>query len=147
MVTEMSASLLIKYKMEEKIQVSVRQIYHLGGSSPRQPCPSLTRSFSVAYFILPNSVLFLLFILLQLFSCSVMCDSLRPRGLQHARLPCPSPSHKLGQLMSTELVKPSNHLILCCPLLLLPSIFPSIRVFSNELALLIRWPKYGASIL
>ena len=36
----------------------------------------------------------------------------------------------------------SNHLILCCPLLLLPSIFPSIRVFSNELALLIRWPKY-----
>ena len=37
---------------------------------------------------------------------------------------------------------PSNHLILCCPLLLLPSIFPSIRVFSNELALCIRWPKY-----
>ena len=37
---------------------------------------------------------------------------------------------------------PSNHLILCCPLLLLPSIFPSIRVFSNELALYIRWPKY-----
>ena len=44
--------------------------------------------------------------------------------------------------MSTELVMPSNHLILCCPLLLLPSIFPSIRVFSNELALGIRWPKY-----
>ncbi|CAI9175993.1 unnamed protein product [Rangifer tarandus platyrhynchus] len=44
--------------------------------------------------------------------------------------------------MSIELVMPSNHLILCCPLLLLPSIFPSIRVFSNELALHIRWPKY-----
>ena len=44
--------------------------------------------------------------------------------------------------MSIELVMPSNHLILCCPLLLLPSIFPSIRVFSNESALLIRWPKY-----
>ena len=44
--------------------------------------------------------------------------------------------------MSIELVMPSNHLILCCPLLLLPSIFPSIRVFSNELALCIRWPKY-----
>ena len=44
--------------------------------------------------------------------------------------------------MSTELVIPSNHLILCRPLLLLPSIFPSIRVFSNELALRIRWPKY-----
>ena len=44
--------------------------------------------------------------------------------------------------MSIESVMPSNHLILCCPLLLLPSIFPSIRVFSNELALRIRWPKY-----
>ena len=44
--------------------------------------------------------------------------------------------------MSIELVMPSNHLILCCPLLLLPSIFPSIRVFSNESALRIRWPKY-----
>ena len=44
--------------------------------------------------------------------------------------------------MSIESVIPSNHLILCCPLLLLPSIFPSIRVFSNESALCIRWPKY-----
>ena len=44
--------------------------------------------------------------------------------------------------MSIELVKPSNHLILCCPLLLLPSIFPSIKVFSNESVLCIRWPKY-----
>ena len=43
--------------------------------------------------------------------------------------------------MSFESVMPSNHLILCCPLLLLPSVFPSIRVFSNELALHIRWPK------
>ena len=48
----------------------------------------------------------------------------------------------LLKLMSIELVMPSNHLILCCPLLLLPSIFPSIRVFSNELVLCIRWPKY-----
>ena len=44
--------------------------------------------------------------------------------------------------MSIESGMPSNHLILCCPLLLLPSMFPSIRVFSNESALLIRWPKY-----
>ena len=44
--------------------------------------------------------------------------------------------------MSIELVMPSNHLILCCPLLFLPSIFPNIRVFSNESALRIRWPKY-----
>ena len=51
-------------------------------------------------------------------------------------------SQSLLKLMSIESVMPSNHLILCHPLLLLPSIFPSIRVFSNELALHIRWPKY-----
>ena len=48
----------------------------------------------------------------------------------------------LLKLMSIESVMPSNHLVLCCPLLLLPSIFPSIRVFTNELILCIRWPKY-----
>ena len=51
-------------------------------------------------------------------------------------------SQSLLKLMSIELVMPSNHLILCCPLLLPPSIFPSIRVFSNESTLHIRWPKY-----
>ena len=51
-------------------------------------------------------------------------------------------SQSLPKLMSIELVMPSNHLILCCPLLLLPSIFPSIKVFSNESVLRIRWPKY-----
>ena len=51
-------------------------------------------------------------------------------------------SWSLLKLMSIELVMPSNHLILCRPLLLLPSIFPSIRVFSNESVLCIRWPKY-----
>ena len=51
-------------------------------------------------------------------------------------------SWSLPKLMSIESVMPSNHLILYCPLLLLPSIFPSIRVFSNESALCIRWPKY-----
>ena len=51
-------------------------------------------------------------------------------------------SQTLLKLTSIELVMPSNHLILCCPLLLLPSIFPSIRVFSNESALHIRWPNY-----
>ena len=50
-------------------------------------------------------------------------------------------SCSLLKLMSAESVMPSNHLILCCPLLL-PSIFPSIRIFSSELVLLIRWPKY-----
>ena len=51
-------------------------------------------------------------------------------------------SPSLLKLMSIESVMPSNHLILCCPLLLPPSIFPSIKVFSNESALHIRWPKY-----
>ena len=51
-------------------------------------------------------------------------------------------SHSLLKLMSIELVMPSNHLILCCPLLLLPSVFPSISVFFNELVLRIRWPQY-----
>ena len=51
-------------------------------------------------------------------------------------------SRSLLTLMSMESVMPPNHLILCCPLLLLPSVFPSIGVFSNELALCIRWPKY-----
>ena len=51
-------------------------------------------------------------------------------------------SWSLLKLMPIESVMPSNHLVLCCPLLLLPSIFPSIRIFSNESALPIRWPKY-----
>ena len=72
-----------------------------------------------------------------------MSNSLRPHGLQHAGLPCPIiSSRSLLKLMSIKLVMPSNHLILCCPLILLPSIFPSIRVFSNESALCIWWPKY-----
>ena len=76
------------------------------------------------------------------FSHLVMSDSLRPHGLQHARLPCPSPTPgAYSKLMSKESVMPSNHLILCHPLLLPPSIFLSIRVFSNESVLLIRWPK------
>ena len=60
-------------------------------------------------------------------------------------------SWSLLRLMSIQLVMPSNHLVLCCPLLLLPSIFPSIRVFSNESVLHISWPKYwsfsSASVL
>ena len=77
------------------------------------------------------------------FSHSVMSDSLRLHGLQHARPPLSfSISQSLLKLIYIELVMPSNHLILCHPLLLLPSIFPSIRVFSNESAVCIRWPKY-----
>ena len=71
-----------------------------------------------------------------------MSDSLQPHGLQYTRLPCPSPNQELLKLMPTESVMPSNHLVLCHPLLLLSSVFPSIRVFSKELVLLIRWPEY-----
>ena len=71
-----------------------------------------------------------------------MSDSLRPREPQHARLLSFIISQCLLKLMSIELVMPSNYLIFCRPLLLPPSIFPSITVFSNESALRIRWPKY-----
>ena len=71
-----------------------------------------------------------------------MPTSLRLHGLQHACLPSLSQSLSLLKLMSFELMMPFNHLILCHPLLLLPSIFPSISVFSNESVLHIRWPKY-----
>ena len=67
-----------------------------------------------------------------------MSDSLQPHGLQHTRLPCPSST----PLMSIESVMLSNHLILCHPLLLPPSILSSIRVFPNESALRISWPRY-----
>ena len=64
--------------------------------------------------------------------------------MQHARLPSLSitNSQSLLKLMSIESVRPSNHLILCCRLLLMPSIFPSIRVFPNDSVLPIRWPKH-----
>ena len=77
------------------------------------------------------------------FSRSVVSDSLQPHEAQHARPPCLiTNSWSLFRLMSIKLVMPSNHLVLCHPLLLLPSIFPSIRVFSNESAFRIRWLKY-----
>ena len=71
-------------------------------------------------------------------SCLTLCDPMdcSTPGFPH-HLP------ELAQLMSIVSVMPSNHLILCCPLLLLPSVFPSIRVFSNESALRIRWPQYA----
>ena len=75
------------------------------------------------------------------FSYSVVSDYLRPHGLQNTRLPCPSPTRSLLKIVSIESVMSSNHLNFCHPLLL-PSIFPSIRVFSNESVLHIRWPKY-----
>ena len=77
---------------------------------------------------------------MMLFSCSPLSDSLRLHGLQHTVFPA-TISPRLLKFKSIESVMSSNHLILCHPLLLLPSIFPSIRVFYNESALHIRWPK------
>ena len=81
--------------------------------------------------------------LLLLFNHSVIsADSLPPHELQHARLPCFPISQSLLKFMSIESMMPSNHLILCCPFTPMPSIIPSIRVFSNESVLPIRWEKY-----
>ena len=74
------------------------------------------------------------------FSHSVVSNFLRPHGLQHARFPCPSPSRGACSNSCPSVISP-NHLILCCPLVLPHSIFPSVRVFSNMSVLLIKWPK------
>ena len=72
-----------------------------------------------------------------------MSDSLRPHESQHARPPCPSPTPGVhSDTRPSSPVMPSSHLILCRPLLLLLPIPPSIKLFSNESTLLMRWPKY-----
>ena len=76
------------------------------------------------------------------FSRSVRSDSLRPHGLQHIRLSCPSPTARAcSNSCPSSRWMPPNYLIFFCPLLLPSSIFPGIRVFSNELGFHIRWPK------
>ena len=78
-------------------------------------------------------------------AAKIVSNSLESRELQHTRLPWLSSLTiflSLLKLMSIESLMPSNHLILCHPLLLLPSIFPSIKIFSNESVLRIKWPKY-----
>jgi len=77
-----------------------------------------------------------------MFSCSVVSNSATPWTAARQASLSFTISWSLLKLMSIESMMPSNHLILCHPLLLLPSISPSIRVFSDELALHIRWPKY-----
>ena len=76
------------------------------------------------------------------FSHSVMSDSVTPWTAAYQASLSITNSQSLPKLMSIKSVMPSSHLILCCPLLLPPSIFPSIRVFSNESVIHIRWPKY-----
>ena len=85
--------------------------------------------------------------LLFLFSCPVVSDSCDPMDCCTPGSPVLQYLLSLFKLMSIESVMPSNHLILCRSLFLLPSIFSSIRVFSNETTLHIRWPKTVASAL
>ena len=105
-------------------------------------------NFKIYFWLFIIILIRFLAVTLFLFSPSVMSNSLWPHGLQHTRLPCPSTSpgassnsSPLSQwyhpMISSSVIPFSS-----CPFLLLPSIFPSIRVFSNELALHIRWPKY-----
>ena len=89
-----------------------------------------------------DSALSLPLCFLPLFSFSVVSDSEIPGTAACQTSLSFTISRSLLKLLSIEFVMPSNHLILCCPLLLLPSIFLSIRVFSSELAFHIRWPKY-----
>ena len=106
------------------------QLTHCGYSKMRCPCVGWTTHWKCCS--------------VQFSSVAQSCPILPPHGLQHARPPCPSPT--LGVYSNTcRSVMSSNHLILCCPLLFPTSIFPSIRVFSNESALGIRWPKYWSS--
>ena len=97
---------------------------------------------SLLKLIFYHSSLFPLFSSVQ-FSPSVTSDSSRPHELQYVRPPCPSPTARVHpNPCPLSSVMPFNHLILCRPLLLLPSIFPSVRVFSNKSVLHIRWPEY-----
>ena len=107
-----------------------------GGWGQRRPASLSARGSSVAFLQQPphsGSVQF---------SCSVMSDSGIPWTAAFQASLSITNCRSLLKLMSMKSVMPSNHLILCHPLLLLPSIFPSIRVFSSESVLRIRWPKY-----
>ena len=96
----------------------------------------LIYTFNLPYFII------IIAISSVQFSRSIMSNSATPWTAAHQASLSITNSQSLPKLMSIESVMPSNRLILCCPLLLLPSIFPRIRVFSNESAFCISWPKY-----
>ena len=118
-------------------------------NTPRTKCESWKvppHSLPTSPLTLVNPFIYFLHLWVQFrsvqFSRSVVSNSLRPHEMQHVRPSCPSTAPVVYWNSSTESEMPSNHLILCHPLPLLPSIFPSIRVFSNESVLWIRWPKY-----
>ena len=87
-----------------------------------------------------SSLSIVFFVVIQLFSHVPLFAT--PWTAAHQASLSFTTSQSLLKLISIESVMPSNHLIFCCPLLLLPSIFPNKRVFSNEWALRLRWPKY-----
>ena len=99
-------------------------------------------SFSLAFSYLFYQNLFFLSLAIQSFQCSVVSDSSTPWTAALQASLSFTVSWSLLKLMSIELVMLSNHCILCCPLLLLPSVFPRIRAFASESNLHIRWPKY-----
>ena len=110
------------------------------------PVPRLKASFALFHLMqsaaLAGSVGFSSFFVLAVQSLSRVRLFVTPWTAAHQTSLSFTISQSLLKLMSIELGMPSNHLIFCHPLLLLPSIFPSIRIFSSELALRIRWPKY-----
>ena len=110
----------------------------------RRPIEHLFMPIGYMYVIFREKCLFRSTELFFYFAfSSFMSDSLWPHGLQYTRLPCPLPTPRTcSNSCPSSLWCHSNLLILCHPLLFLPSIFPSITVFSNESTLCIRWPKY-----
>ena len=121
---------------EQIWSLSISQSKYHGKAQVRDECPicSTRRHCKVIWQVIRNQNAFLGSV--SQFSHLAMSDSLWPHESQHARPPCP-PKPK-----SIESVMPSSHLILYRPLLLLPPILPSIRIFSSESTLRIRWPKY-----
>ena len=101
----------------------------------------MTATWVVGYTLAEESILGCSSTVLYCCSVAKLCLTLRnPHELQHSRPPCPRPSP--GVCPSSCPLMPFSHLILCHPLLPLPSVLPSIKVFSNESAVHIRWPKY-----
>ena len=122
----------VHQQLQEFIQTRVHWV-----SDAIQPSHPLSSPSSLAFNLSQHQ-----FSSVQL-SCSVMSDSLQLHESQHSRPPCPSPTHGVySNSCASSRLMPSSHLILCRPLLLLPPILPSIRVFSNESALCLRWPKF-----
>ena len=120
-------------------------VYLLWGNIYSNPLPIFKLgclSYCCVISVLDTFCILDLYKSLLLFSCPVMTNSLRHHGLQHARTLSLTISRSLPKFMCIASVMPSSHLILWHPLLHLPSIVPSIRDFSNESAVCIRWPKY-----